>query len=191
MHLPTPQFSRLVAVLAFDVNSPSLDSMFIAWDHISTRYLERLRFDRATAGKVESIRLLAVHDAVLSILGPGAGFLFSESSIGTSLSAALAATAQASHDILASAFPHPADLSDLDDTLEESLSLFSDPLEKAVGSATGSASAATFLKAFGPLAARKAEPAPLPSADWRDAIFNGSRTHQDIATGRFGLQRTA
>jgi hypothetical protein len=149
MHLPTPQFSRLIAVLAFDLNNPSLDSLFIAWDHIATRYLNRLKNRNEVAEKIESIRLLAIHDAVISILGRGTGFIFNERSTGTTIAAALAATAQASHDILVSAFNSPRDLEDLGDALEESLSLISGTAEKAVGSATGTASAAAFLKIFG------------------------------------------
>lgn len=192
MHLPTPQFSRLVAVLAFDVNSSSLDSMFIAWDHIATRYLNRLQHDRVAAGKIESIRLLAVHDAVLSVLGPGAGFLFSESSTGTSLAAALAATAQASHDILVNAFIDPSDIADLDDTLEESLDLIDDYLEKSVGSATGSASAATFLQAFGPLAPSRTLHGIAPGNNrFSPAPIRASRQYHDVALGRFALQRSA
>ncbi|MEO5916530.1 MAG: hypothetical protein ABIS50_20000 [Luteolibacter sp.] len=151
MHLPTPQFSRLVTVLAFDLNNPSLDSMFVAWDHIATRHLRSLSSNRSLAGRIESVRLLAVHDAILSILRPGHGFIFNEPSTGTSLTAALAATAQASHDILSSAFDSPEDRSHLADALEESLSLISDRAEKAVGAATGAASAATFLATFGTL----------------------------------------
>jgi len=192
MHLPNPQFSRIVTLLAFDLSDPSLDSMFIAWDHISTRFLNRLGDDRALAGKIESIRLLAIHDAVLSILGPGEGFIFRESSTGTSQAAALAATAQASHDILANAFDQLADLADLDDALEESLSLISDSLEKAVGTATGSASAATFLDAFGPLNGRKRKVDILP-AGLRASGFNGSRLtpSHDLAWDRTGLRRSA
>lgn len=151
MHLPTPQFSRLIAVLAFDLQNPSLDSLFVAWDHISARYLARLANQNEMAERIESIRLLAIHDAVISILGPGTGFIFNERSTGTTPSAAMAATAQASHDILANAFNSPHDLADLAHTLEESLSLISGTAEKAVGSATGSASAGEFLKAFGPI----------------------------------------
>lgn len=153
MHLPTPQFSRLITVLAFDLSNPSLDSLFIAWDHIAHRYLRRLDERNPAAGKIESIRLLAVHDAVIAILGPGAGFIFNERSTGTSLSAALAATAQASHDILANAFDSAKDLADLDDLLKESLSLIPETAEKAVGAATGSASAAAFIQTFGSLSA--------------------------------------
>ena len=151
MHLPTPQFSRLIAVLAFDLNNPSLDSLFVAWDHIATRYLKRVRNRNEVVERIESIRLLAIHDAVISILGRGTGFIFNERSTGTTISAALAATAQASYDILTSAFNSPQDLADLGDALEESLSLISGTAEKAVGSATGTASAAAFLKTFGPI----------------------------------------
>ncbi|GAA5121072.1 hypothetical protein JIN84_00220 [Luteolibacter yonseiensis] len=151
MHLPTPQFSRLIAVLAFDLNNPSLDSLFVAWDHISARYLNRLKSRNEWSDEIESIRLLAIHDAVISILGRGTGFIFNERSTGTTLAAALAATAQASHDILVSVFNSPQDVADLGDNLEESLSLISGTAEKAVGSATGSASASAFLKTFGPI----------------------------------------
>lgn len=149
MYLPTPQFSRLVTVLAFDLSNPSLDSMILAWDHISTRFLNRLTSNRAAADQIESIRLLAIHDAVISIFGRGQGFIFNETSTGTSLAAALAATAQASHDILASAFDSEQDVDNLAEALEESLSLISDHREKAVGAATGAASAAAFVRTFG------------------------------------------
>lgn len=151
MHLPTPQFSRLVTVLAFDIHNPALDSLFAAWDHIATRYLRRHRSNRSLTGRIESIRLLAVHDAVVAVLGKGASFVFHEHSTGTSTAAALAATAQASHDILVSAFPAPEDRASLGHLLEESLSLISNPLEKAVGAATGAAVAAAFLRTFGDL----------------------------------------
>lgn len=152
MHLPTAQFSRLVTILAFDLTNPSLDSMFVAWDHISTRYLENHRSQRAAVGKVESIRLLAVHDAVSSILGLGPGFIFNAAPTGTTLTAALAATAQASHDILANAFNSPEEREALAHLLEESLSLIEDHPQKSFGTATGAASAATFLSTFGSLA---------------------------------------
>lgn len=150
MHLPTPQFSRVVTVLAFDRNDPSLDSMILAWDHISARFLNRLTSHRLAADQVESIRLLAIHDAVISIFGRGQGFVFNEISTGTSIAAALAATAQASHDILASAFDSEQDLANLSDFLEQSLALISNQREKAMGEATGAASAAAFVRTFGP-----------------------------------------
>lgn len=149
MHLPTPQFSRLITFLAIDLADSSLDSMILAWDHISTRYLDRLKSDRATADRIEAIRLLAVHDAVNSIFGRGPGFVFNESSTGTTITAAIAATAQASHDILASAFNSPDDLEDLKVSIAESLSLIADHRERAMGSATGAASAVAFIKSFG------------------------------------------
>ena len=149
--MPKPQFSRLITVLAFDQTNPSLDTLFNARDHIASSSIHRLENRNQLAGKIESIRLLSIHDAVISILGPGAGFIFNERSTGTTLSAALAATAQASHDILANAFNTPEDLADLDHLLEESLELIPDAAEKAVGSATGSASAAAFIQPFGSL----------------------------------------
>jgi hypothetical protein len=184
MHLPTPQFSRLITVLAFDLSNPSLDSMFIAWDHIATRYLKRLETRSEAAGRIESIRLLAVHDAVISILGHGAGFVFNGISTGTTLSAAMAATARASHDILANVFTSEVDLADLDHALEESLSLVSDEAEKAFGSATGSASAEAFLRTFGYLEAR---PSSRP-AD-RFLPVRGSARFQDA--DRPGMRKSA
>lgn len=152
MHLPTPQFSRLVTVLAFDLTNPALDSMIVAWDHISTRFLKRLSTKRDIAGKVESIRLLAIHDAVHTIFASGGGCIFNGVSAGSSLDAALAATAQASHDVLAAVFESPEDRASLADVLEESLSLISDAQEKFAGAVTGAESAATFARAFAPLA---------------------------------------
>lgn len=151
MHLPTPQFSRLVTVLAFDLTNPALDSMIMAWDHISNRFLRRISSDRETAGKVESIRLLAIHDAVHSVLNSEGGYIFNDPSSGRSLDAALAAAAQASHDVLAGVFESPEDRSDLKNALEESLSLISDKLEIAAGAITGANSAAAYARAFAPL----------------------------------------
>ncbi len=149
MHLPTPQFSRIVTLLAFDVADPSLDSMILAWDHIAARYLKRSGVRSAEAARIESVRLLAIHDAVISIFGRGEGFVFRELSDGTSLGAALAATAQASHDILASAFVDGESQTELRYSLEESLSFVSDPIESSVGQATGAASAGALLQVFG------------------------------------------
>lgn len=151
MHLPTPQFSRLVTVLAFDLTNPALDSMIRAWDHISERFLTRISTNREIAGKVESIRLLAIHDAVHSVFGSAGGYIFTDSSSGSSLDAALAAAASASHDILASVFESPEDRKDLKDALEESLSLIFNEQEKSVGVVTGAASAATYARIFTPL----------------------------------------
>jgi hypothetical protein len=152
MHLPTPQFSRLVTILAFDLTDPALDSMIRAWDHISTRFLKRLQPDRAASGKIESVRLLAIHDAVHAVFGSPGGYIYDGFSGGKSLAAALAATAQASHDVLVSAFDAPEDIVELDNVLEESLTLIRDDREKSAGVITGAASAATYLSNFGPLA---------------------------------------
>lgn len=159
MHLPTPQFSRLVTVLAFDLTNPVLDSMILAWDHISTRYLNRLAADRELAGRVESIRLLSIHDAVHAVFGSEAGYVFNGKSSGSTLDAALAATAQASHDILSAVFTDPQDRSDLNDSLEESLALISSVSERTAGASTGAASAAAYVATFAPLATQKIAPA--------------------------------
>ena len=160
MHLPTPQFSRLVTILAFDLTNPALDSMIMAWDHIATRYLKRISSDRAASGKIESVRLLAIHDAVHAVFGSPGGYIYDGFSKGNSLAAALAATAQASRDILVSAFNTPEDISDLDNALEESLALVSDEREKSAGALTGSESAATYLANFGPLGLDRKVTAP-------------------------------
>lgn len=152
MHLPTPQFSRLVTALAFDLNNPLLDSMILAWDHISTRFLNRLVTHREVAGKIESVRLLAIHDGIHAVFGSGNGYMFHGLSSGKSTSAALAAAAQASHDVLAAVFDSPEDRADLADSLEESLSLISDPLEAVAGVITGAASAGAYEREFAPLA---------------------------------------
>ncbi|MEI8038038.1 MAG: hypothetical protein WCJ14_06575 [Verrucomicrobiota bacterium] len=152
MHLPTPQFSRLVTILAFDLTNPALDSMILAWDHIAARFLNRLGPDSLVAGKIESIRLLAIHDSVQAIFDSGSGCIYNGASAGHSLDAALAATAQASHDILAAVFESPEDRADLDDALEESLWLVADERQRAAGAATGAESAATYAGSFAPLA---------------------------------------
>lgn len=163
MHLPTPQFSRLVTILAFDLTSPVLDSMILAWDHIAARYLNRLKPNEASIGKIESIRLLAIHDAVQAIFASGTGCIYNGASTGRSLDAALAATAQASHDILVAVFDSPEDRASLDDSLEESLWLIADELERAAGAATGAESAATYAGSFAPLSLIRDE-APLRTA---------------------------
>lgn len=151
MHLPTPQFSRLVTALAFDLNNPLLDSMILAWDHIATRFLNRLVTRREVAGKVESVRLLAIHDAIHAVFGSGNGYMFHGLSSGNSISAALAATAQASHDVLAAVFDSPEDREYLADSLEESLSLVSNPSEVVAGVISGAASAGAYEREFAPL----------------------------------------
>lgn len=150
MHLPTPQFSRLVTALAFDLNDPSLDSMILAWDHITNRFLKPIRHHHESAGRIESIRLLAIHDAVHSVFGSGGGYVFTGSPSGGSLDASLAAVAQASHDVLAAVFRSQAQLEDLNHTLEESLALISDEREREAGSSLGGRSATSYLDAFEP-----------------------------------------
>jgi hypothetical protein len=182
MHLPTPQFSRLVTVLAFDLNDPSLDSMILTWDHIATRYLNRLADHREVAGKIESIRLLAIHDAIHAVFRSGNSYLFHGFSPGNSIAAALAATAQASHDILAAAFDNPEDLANLAHALEESLSLIPDPQEAASGVIVGAASSATFERTFGPLSA---------SQQLAEADFNAGRDQLASQVVRFADVRRA
>ena len=150
MKLPSSQFLQLVADLPPHPTSPQLESMILAWDHIAARYLRRIETNRTLTGRLRSIRLLAVHDAVVSIVDPGFGYIFKANSPTRSTLAALAATVQASHDILAATFDDPADLSDLDDLLSESLDLIGDDDERSVGSTIGAESAATYLNTFEP-----------------------------------------
>ena len=168
MHLPTPQFSRLVTILAFDLTNPALDSMILAWDHIAARFLNRLEPNHPVAGKIESIRLLAIHDAVQAIFDTGSGCIYNGASAGHSLDAALAATAQASHDILVAVFESPADRASLDDELEESLWLIADERERAAGAATGAESAALYAGNFAPMALERdaAPPRQLTHGGW-------------------------
>lgn len=188
MKLPTPQFSRLVTLLAFDILNPSLDSMILAWDHIAGRFLNRAGRDRKLSGRLESIRLLAIHDAVHAVLSPSAGFIFIDGSAGSTLDAALAAAARASHDILAAAFNSPEDAESLSISLEESLSLIGDPREREAGAATGAASAATFIRTFHPLVPEREGRAPLEvlgrPGSWPDQLL-------EMNAARLGLQLSA
>jgi len=158
MKIPSSQFLRLVADLPIHLSSPALESMVLAWDHIAERYLRRVEPDRTLAGRIRSIRLLAVHDAVLSIVDPGFGYIFKPEAVTRSTQAALAATAQAAHDILADAFATPADREDLDDLLAESLGLIGNDAERAIGARIGAASAAIYLETFAPLLAGTVPP---------------------------------
>ena len=151
MHLPTPQFSRLVTAVAFNLTHPALDSMVLAWEHVADRYLKRIGSNHAAVGRIQSIWLLAVHDAVHAVLDPGSGYVFNGDSPGSTLDAALAAVARASHDILAGVFVEPADRADLDHSLLESMSLISDGNEKSAGERTGAESVAAYARIFGPL----------------------------------------
>jgi len=150
MNLPNTEFLQLLQ-FPNPESSPKLESVVLAWDHITTRFVNRLHQHRILAGRVRSIRLLAVHDAIHSVTAPGDGHLFKETSTGSTLEATLAAAAQAAHDILAAVFTDPVDQSELDDLLEETLTLFGNEIEKAAGSRTGSRSASVYVKAFAPL----------------------------------------
>lgn len=156
MKLPSSQFLRLVADLPVNLSSPSLEAMVLAWDHIADRYLRRIETHRSHVGRVRSIRLLAVHDAVLAIIDPGFGYIFKSRVETRSTHAALAATAQAAHDILVAAFDSPADREDLGDLLEESLGLIGNAAERNAGAFIGAQSAATYLATFASLLSNQA-----------------------------------
>lgn len=151
MNLPSSQFLQLVTAFPDNLASPELESMILAWDHITDRYLKRLATNRILAGRVRSVRVLAVHDAVLSILDPGYEFIFKPVSSTSSTSAALAATAQAAHDVLTTVFNGSKDVSDLDDLLSESLALIGNEKEKLAGSIIGAESAAAYIATFSAL----------------------------------------
>ena len=158
MNLPSFEFLQLVPAHSTTVSSPKLDLVTLAWDHIAARYLNRLKSDRILAGRVRSIRQLAVHDAIHSVIDPGNGYLFKEISIHSTTDAAAAAAIRASHDILASVFRDPRDRADLADHLEESLSLLYPAPRYRSGVETGAGSASTYLKIFGALL----HPTPAP-----------------------------
>lgn len=124
--------------------------MILAWDHIATRYLDRIRHHREATGRIESIRLLAIHDAVHAVFGSGGGFIFKRSSADDSLDAALAAAARASYGILASVFREAPDQAALSHSLEESLSLVAGTGGRDAGSAIGTQSASSYLATFAP-----------------------------------------
>lgn len=148
MNLPSPQYSRLVTALAFDLSDPSLDSMILAWDHIAKRFLDRIRFHRIAVGRIESIRLLAVHDAIHAVFGSGGAYIYKKRSGVSSAAAALVAAARASHDVLAAAFPAESDREELATLLEESLSLTNPAADVEAGSLTGERAASAYLAAF-------------------------------------------
>ena len=190
-HLPTPQFSRLVTILAFDLTSPALDSMILAWDHIASRYLRRLESDRVSSGRFESIRLLSIHDAVHAIFNSGAGCIFNGTSSGTSVDAAMAAAAQASHDVLATVFTDSRDQIDLAISLVESLSLIGDEQEKFAGARTGAESAAAFAKAFSPMLQNTPNRAPKLPPQTRQATPRISLRLAKNPKWSFDWQRSA
>lgn len=141
--------------------------------------------------------LLAIHDAVHTVFASGGGCIFNGSSAGSSLDAALAATAQASHDVLAAVFESPADRASLADALEESLALIADDREKASGMVTGAESAATFARAFAPLALTQqvAGFVPAPARSYsREEKLAGHASPLRLEKNpnwRFNWQRTA
>ena len=152
MNLPSPQFLQVAQpLLTTTVSSPRLDLIVLAWEHIASRYLRRLEGNRVRAGRIRSIRQLAVHDAIQSVVDPGNGHIYKEISQGFSTDAASAAAVRASHDILAAVFNSAEDRADLSDLLWESLGLTGSVAEKAAGVESGAQSAATYLKAFAPL----------------------------------------
>jgi hypothetical protein len=167
MNLPTSQFLQIIEPLSTTVSSPRLDLISLAWDHIAERYLARISSNRVLAGRVRSIRLLAVHDAIHSVIDPGNGHIYREISGGSTTEAAFAATVQSSHDILAAVFDSPEDRADLADLLAESLGLIGKDAEKSAGILNGRQSAAAYLKTFAALLLDHRQPA-------RPALFRQS-----------------
>ncbi len=172
MNLPSSQFLRVAEPPVTTVSSPRLDLIVLAWEHIADRYLKRLESNRIRAGRVRSIRQLAVHDAIQSVIDPGNGHIYRGISDGFSTDAASAAAVRAAHDILAAVFPAPADRADLQDLLEESLGLVGSVAEKAAGVESGAQSAAAYLKAFAPLLA---EAGPARTDSISHPLFLGDR----------------
>jgi hypothetical protein len=177
MNLPTSEFLQLVEPLPTTVSSPKLDLIALTWDHIANRYLQRIEPNRVLAGRVRSIRLLAVHDAIQSVIDPGNGHIFKEISRGSTIEASFAATIQASHDILAAVFDSAQDRADLADLLAESLALIGKDDEKSAGTLTGASSAAAYLRTFSPLLQNhRVTP---PAARFRESLATvGSRSHR-------------
>lgn len=152
MNLPSSQFLQVAQpLLSTTVSSPKLDLIVEAWEHIADRYIKRLESNRIRAGRVRSIRQLAVHDAIHSVIDPGNGYIYKGISDGFSTDAAFAAAVRVSHDILSAVFDSPLDQADLSDLLEESLGLIGSIAEKAAGVESGAQAAAAYLKAFAPL----------------------------------------
>jgi len=151
MNLPSFQFLQLTESALTTISSPKLDLIGQTWEHIASRYLRRLESNRILAGRVRSIRLLAVHDAIHAVIDPGNGYIYKSQSEGYTTEAAFAAAVQASHDVLASVFDDPDSVSDLGHLLEESLALVGNGIEKAAGATSGAESAAAYLQTFAAL----------------------------------------
>lgn len=153
--------------LSTTVSSPKLDLIQSTWTHIAERYLQRIESNRILSGRVRAIRLLAVHDAIHSVIDPGNGHIYKDISEGSTIEAAYAAAVQASHDVLAAVFTDPDDREDLADHLEESLSLIGKEDEKEAGLFSGADSATAYIRSFAPLIANRG-PAHRASAPRRD-----------------------
>ena len=135
-------------LVATTVSSPKLDLIQSTWTHIAERYLKRLESNRILTGRVRAVRLLAVHDAIHSVIDPGNGHIYKEISEGSTIEAAFAATVKASHDVLASVFTDPDDREDLADHLEESLELIGKEDEKEAGVLSGADAAGAYIRNF-------------------------------------------
>lgn len=151
MNLSTTKLIQLAGPLSTTVSSPKLDLIQLTWNHITERYLQRIGSNRILAGRVRAIRLLAVHDAIHSVIDPGNGHIYNEISEGATLEAAYAAAVKSSHDVLAAIFTESEDREDLADLLDESLSLIGKEDEKAAGKFSGTDSANAYIKSFAPL----------------------------------------
>ena len=88
MNLSITQLVQTIDPLSTTVSSPKLDLIQLAWSHIAERYLGRIASNRIFAGRVRSIRLLAVHDAVHSVIDPGNGRIYKDISQGSTIEAA-------------------------------------------------------------------------------------------------------
>ena len=177
MHLPTAQFSQLAASVALRHPHPALDLLVSAWDHVAARHLRRLPEHHPVLGRIQSIRHLAVHDAVQAVLDPGYGYVYHGESEADSIPAALAAVAKASHDILSAVFDTPEAREDIASTLDESLSLLEPREDLAEGVRLGAESAAAYARIFGPLSLdaqlSQVDAGPAPSARY-DELGHGA-----------------
>ena len=151
MNLSTNQLIQIAEPLSTTVSSPKLDLIQLTWNHIAERYLQRIGSNRIFAGRVRAIRLLAVHDAIHSVIDPGNGNIYGEISEGSTIEAAFAAAVKSSHDVLAAIFSESEDREDLADLLDESLSLIGKEDEQAAGLFSGAESASAYLRSFAPL----------------------------------------
>jgi hypothetical protein len=151
MNLSSTYLNQITDPLTSTVSSPKLDLIQQTWNHIAQRYLDRIASNRILAGRVRAIRLLAVHDAIQSVIDPGNGHIYKDISEGSSIEAAYAAAVKASHDVLAQVFTDSSDREDLADLLEESLALIGKEDEKAAGLFTGAESASSYIRSFIPL----------------------------------------